>query len=681
MSYAFRATGANPIVSFLTPIAVAALFFAAGCETAEVVGDPYFALVKSSANVYARQAQSKVLKIAVMPFKASTELIGSSVSDMTVTELLRTQKYSLVERGQMAKVLSETELAMAGLSETKAVEAAKMLGAEAVVIGTVDEYGMQAKGGDTYAVVGLSIRLIDCSNGKIIWSADLAKMADDDDTPLATHARTVVHELVSGLYQNLTGQCGDLPPPTPTGVTVSDMGMREATISWTKPVYPSKYRIERANDVAGPFLSVGEVDAMSGSYTDSRGLKDSETYYYRVMAMSKQGQGSDPSAVVETMTAPPPDPPVAIQAKSPSSRKAVISWNPPQSGAVSRYRIERIGGSGGWRQVGESSTTTFTDGGVKGCDLADSATYRYRVFSVNRVGSVSVASETAETTTPPPPAKVAAFAATADQVRCMPLSWRQSAEADVSGYEIERAEGIAGFQPVKTITGRHIVSFEDGRRVEGDLRDGVTYRYRIRSFNSVGGKSEWSKEVTARTKPMPTIPTGLEVSKDLPGHIALSWNPNPEDFVKGYTVESRGESGWFRKELGFFANAKADERELKPGEARLYRIRADDRHGRSSEWSREVAGCARPLPPPPRNLRASRTEGGYTVTVTPPRDGMKAFQIYRKKFIGMDLLVRTETNEAFVPQSAIGEGIDIVATSIDECNLESEPCDKIMLMQ
>ena len=165
--------------------------------------DPYFAGVRSEANVYVPAAQDGVLKIAVMPLKAATELIGSSVSDMVVTELLRTKKYQLVERGRMGQVLGETELAMSGLSDAQAVETARMLGAEAVVIGTVDEYGQQARSGDTYAVVGLAIRLIDCSNGEILWSADLAKMASGKNTPLPQHARAVVHELVAGLYQEL----------------------------------------------------------------------------------------------------------------------------------------------------------------------------------------------------------------------------------------------------------------------------------------------------------------------------------------------------------------------------------------------------------------------------------------------------------------------------------------------
>ena len=139
----------NPKAVLPVLAAVAAALVLGCASSSGRIGDPYFASVKSKANVYARQSQAGILKIAVMPFKASTELIGSSVSDMVVTELLRTQKYQLVERGQMSKVLGEAELAMAGLSEAKAVEAAKMLGAEAVVIGTVDEYGTQAKGGDT----------------------------------------------------------------------------------------------------------------------------------------------------------------------------------------------------------------------------------------------------------------------------------------------------------------------------------------------------------------------------------------------------------------------------------------------------------------------------------------------------------------------------------------------------
>ena len=663
--------------------ACAGAVLVSGCASSARIGDPYFANVDSKANVYARQAQARVLKIAVMPFKASTELIGSSVSDMVVTELLRTQKYALVERGQMSKVLSEAELAMAGVSESKAVEAAKMLGAEAVVIGTVDEYGTQAKGGDTYAVVGLSIRLIDCTNAKIIWSADLAKMAEDDDIPLATHARQVVHELVSGLYQNLTGQSGSLPPSAPAGVNVSEMGLREAVVQWEKPAFPARYRVERAPTQQGPFVAVGEVAAMDGMFVDSGpSLKDAAVYYYRVVGIARNGTASEPSAVVETMTAPPPDPPGKVVASAPSSRCVSLKWSPPRSDGVVKYTVERaVAGEKSWKQVGTSATTVFRDGGEKGCDLSDSTKYRYRVFAENRVGAVSAASKESEVATLPPPAKVAEFSAVTDEVRCAPLSWRESPEADVSGYEIERAEGKdAEFERLAVVQGKATVVFEDGERKEGNLRDGVVYRYRIRAFNPVGGQGEWSSVASVVTKPMPKTPTGVKTTIDVAGKVGVSWVKNAEEFVTGYTVESRSDGGWFSRTVAAnVSECAAEETGLDAGENRLYRVRAEDRYGRSSEWSEEVAGAARPLPPPPTGLKAVQDGGMCRLSFVPPRDGMSEFRIYRKKLFGSEFVKSSKAPEATVEAPPAGESAEYVVTAVDECGLESEQSEKVTI--
>ena len=762
-----------------------------GCASHKaVIGDPYFANVKSKANVYAKQGQVGVLKIAVMPFKASTELIGSSVSDMVVTELLRTQKYQLVERGQMSKVLSETELAMAGVSDTKAVEAAKMLGAEAVVVGTVDEYAMQAKGGDTYAVVGLSIRLIDCANAKIIWSADLAQIAKDDDTPLATHARSVVHELVAGLYQNLTGQSGTLPPPAPSNVSVSEMGLREAVVQWTKPAYPAKYRVERAVAHEGPFVPVGEADATAGRFTDSGpSLKDSTVYYYRLVGVGKSGTTSDPSAVVETMTAPPPDPPSRVQASAPSSRCVGVSWAPPRSEGIVKYVVERtVAGAKDWKQVGTSATTTFKDGGYKGCDVGDSTTYRYRVISVNRVGAESAPSQETEVKTLPPPAVVAGFIATSAQVRCVPLSWSANKESDVVGYELQRAESEGGaFSELEEFKA-DTISFLDGKRDPGKLDDDHVYRYRIRAFNDVGAFSEWTKPIEARTRPVPPAPTGVAAESRLPrsvkvkwavspdekvvgyvvertaedevswkeveevegrentsiydrngaspdaitgklkdgtaylyrvtavntaeaksvaseparavtkpapntpadvvattdvaGKIRISWAKNPEPDIVEYWVEVQSMGGLMWKSLATVKDGcEAFEDGLSNGEKRRYRVKAVDANTHESEWSGVVEGNARAIPDPPRSLRAVRDGSGYKIAFTPPRDGMTAFKVYRKKFIGSDFVKSVPTPEATVDAPPAGETADYVVTAVDECGLESEQSVKVSVGQ
>ncbi len=170
-----------------------------GCAS----GDDYFNGTRSRANVWVAPARPGAAgKVAVMPFKGQTELIGTSVSDLFVTEVLRSGKYELVERGQMAKVLSEAELALAGLSASRAAEVGNLVGAEGVIIGTVDEYANVAQRGHPYPVVGITARMIDCKSGKVLWSVDLAKRATGRDVTLPEHARAIVHEMMCGLYQH-----------------------------------------------------------------------------------------------------------------------------------------------------------------------------------------------------------------------------------------------------------------------------------------------------------------------------------------------------------------------------------------------------------------------------------------------------------------------------------------------
>ncbi|MDD2241090.1 MAG: CsgG/HfaB family protein [Kiritimatiellae bacterium] len=152
-------------------------------------------------NVYVDPVPSSIRSVAVMPFRASTELIGISISDLFVTELLRTGRYQLVERSQLSRVLGEAEVALSGLTEARAIELGNMLGADGVIIGSVDEYGTIAIKGKALAVVGLSVRLIDCNSGRVMWSASLSDCADVAHTPLSSQARCVVRSTVIALKQ------------------------------------------------------------------------------------------------------------------------------------------------------------------------------------------------------------------------------------------------------------------------------------------------------------------------------------------------------------------------------------------------------------------------------------------------------------------------------------------------
>ncbi len=141
-------------------------------------------------------------RVAVMPFRAATELIGTSVSDLFVTELMKIGRYELIERGQLANVLGETDVQLSGLTQGQAVQVGRMAGADAVVIGTVSEYENIAQGGRTLPVVGISVRLIDTTTGKVLWSVDHAGRGRGGETP-AQQARVIVRDIVTALNRQL----------------------------------------------------------------------------------------------------------------------------------------------------------------------------------------------------------------------------------------------------------------------------------------------------------------------------------------------------------------------------------------------------------------------------------------------------------------------------------------------
>ena len=153
-------------------------------------------------NVYVAREASMIDKVGMLPFKAATTLIGTSVSDMFVTELMKMGRYELVERSQMSGVLGETEVALSGLTAGQAAQLGQMVGANGVIIGTVSEYETVAMGGRTYPVVGISVRLIDSATGKILWSVDHSERGGKGDT-LSQHARAVVKNMSAALAKQL----------------------------------------------------------------------------------------------------------------------------------------------------------------------------------------------------------------------------------------------------------------------------------------------------------------------------------------------------------------------------------------------------------------------------------------------------------------------------------------------
>jgi curli biogenesis system outer membrane secretion channel CsgG len=139
-------------------------------------------------------APDQLYKIAVLPFDDGSIKdrwwnnnwnVGKGISDELVTELLRTNKFRLIEREQINKVLNEQNFGTSGrVDANSAAKIGKILGVQFLVIGRVTEFsfksteirGISLNNGiglglkNTKSIVAIDARLVDTSSAEIIAS-------------------------------------------------------------------------------------------------------------------------------------------------------------------------------------------------------------------------------------------------------------------------------------------------------------------------------------------------------------------------------------------------------------------------------------------------------------------------------------------------------------------------------
>jgi len=122
-------------------------------------------------------------KIAVVEFENKTSYgarrLGTSASDILVTELVKTNKFIVVERDKLNKILDEQKLAVSGVIDSNtAVKMGKLLGLNAIVIGGISQFGVKEEGSDylltqsrqQVAECSVDIRVIDVETGEILYA-------------------------------------------------------------------------------------------------------------------------------------------------------------------------------------------------------------------------------------------------------------------------------------------------------------------------------------------------------------------------------------------------------------------------------------------------------------------------------------------------------------------------------
>lgn len=120
--------------------------------------------------------ERKLLNVAVMDMTAQNMSAGDAavITDLLRSELVKTRKFNVLERGNMEKILAEQAFQQTGCtSDDCAVKLGKMLNCQRMVSGSL---------GKLAAEYYLNVRVVDIETGRVLWSDSAGAKAVRDLT-------------------------------------------------------------------------------------------------------------------------------------------------------------------------------------------------------------------------------------------------------------------------------------------------------------------------------------------------------------------------------------------------------------------------------------------------------------------------------------------------------------------
>jgi curli biogenesis system outer membrane secretion channel CsgG len=122
-------------------------------------------------------------RIGVVDFENKTTYganrLGTSASDILITELAKSGKFIVVERDKMDKLMAEQKLGMTGaIDPNTAAKVGKILGLNAIVTGSISQFGEETEGSEYLITQSKSqvvkctvdIRVVDAETGQVLYA-------------------------------------------------------------------------------------------------------------------------------------------------------------------------------------------------------------------------------------------------------------------------------------------------------------------------------------------------------------------------------------------------------------------------------------------------------------------------------------------------------------------------------
>ena len=226
-------------------------------------------------------------------------------------------------------------------------------------------------------------------------------------------------------------------------------------------------------------------------------------------------------------------------------RQVELSWKQSAEPETTGYAVYRADSPQGpfnkIKGIEGAGVTSFTDTDSKANPINDQTKYYYQVAAINDDKVEGLKSDISMVLTKGGPNPPVAFKAVSNDAKQIPLSWGKSIDPDTVGFIIQRAETADGpyTDVVKTKSADDIQTVLKPSK-ELILEDGKKYYFRILSYNKPGKTGNPSPVVEAYTRPKPSAPSGLKVSREFVRSITLSWSAYPDKEAEGFNIHRKG---------------------------------------------------------------------------------------------------------------------------------------------
>lgn len=289
------------------------------------------------------------------------------------------------------------------------------------------------------------------------------------------------------------------PPAKVTGLGTKEKGSSYFTISWNAAEGAGGYRLYMRDTDEGEFEQVADITDGSTSYKVSD-LDPATEYQFKVEAYETAGGTSvSGTASAEYADCTNPDQVESLTVQAGGTSEIQLTWD--EADGVSGYQVYRLNKKTGKYElcatIKSAKTTSYRNTGLAaGTEYA----YKVRAYKVyngkNCYGSYSDVKKAVTTKAVTKPAKVKSLKASS-KASAVTLTWGKVSKA--GGYQVYRYDTkTKKYVKIATVKGETKVSYKNTR-----LTKGTTYKYKVRAYKTVNGKTyygAYSTVVTIKAK-------------------------------------------------------------------------------------------------------------------------------------------------------------------------------------